>query len=158
MDANWVLAGVTAVLVIITWSYARQTKRMADVMFRDYQIRVRPILTIWLGGSGHTLKVTVKSHSLYPVQMTKVRIHFRFQGKEYDDEKDYPLAPHLDKVIKPDGDISIPVAIDWGGVRKIIPGLPDDPFIPHIEVDCSLFFFNAEGKETKTRRGCWQWF
>lgn len=41
---------LTIVLILITWKYARDTKRMADIMAKDYELRIRPLIDI--GGSG----------------------------------------------------------------------------------------------------------
>jgi len=40
--ANFILVGVTIVLVFITRRYANHTQRMADIMLKDYQLRITP--------------------------------------------------------------------------------------------------------------------
>jgi len=40
--ANFIMVGVTIVLVVVTWLYTRQTKRMADIMNKDFELRITP--------------------------------------------------------------------------------------------------------------------
>lgn len=47
--ATFALVGATAVLVFVTWKYVSHTKKMADVMVRDYELRVSPLVVEDLG-------------------------------------------------------------------------------------------------------------
>lgn len=44
--ANALLVLVTIGLVIVTWRYTSHTKKMADVMMKDYELRVTPIVEV----------------------------------------------------------------------------------------------------------------
>ena len=55
--ANWALVIATVVLAVITFFYMRHTKRladdtkrMADALVKDYELKVRPILDFDIGG------------------------------------------------------------------------------------------------------------
>lgn len=41
---------LTAALVVVTWWYARHTKRIAEIMTKDYETRISPLLDVRQGG------------------------------------------------------------------------------------------------------------
>lgn len=44
--ANILLVIATFALVVATWHYARHTNRMADIMYKDYELRTTPLANI----------------------------------------------------------------------------------------------------------------
>jgi hypothetical protein len=64
--------GVTVVLALITRSYARDTKRMADVMAGDREVRVAPLLDF---GLGKMLQVMGWEYAKVPLAITNIGMH-----------------------------------------------------------------------------------
>jgi len=49
--ASLVLAGATAALAIITFFYMRHTKKMADIMVQEFNLKIAPILEVKVGST-----------------------------------------------------------------------------------------------------------
>lgn len=52
--ANGLLVIITAALVFVTWSYTSHTKKMADIMMKDYALRIKPFFVIELQSGIYT--------------------------------------------------------------------------------------------------------
>lgn len=39
---DWALIIANIALVVVTWLYTRHTKKMADIMYKDYELRITP--------------------------------------------------------------------------------------------------------------------
>jgi len=82
--ANWALVIVTMVLALITFFYMRhtkrmayETKRMADVMVRDYETRIMPLLDIQVKGPSHSsqgfeIPITISNLGNDPIKVKKL--------------------------------------------------------------------------------------
>jgi hypothetical protein len=81
--ANWALVIATMVLALITFFYMRHTKRladdtkrMADIMVQEFEIRVTPLLVIKRlpsnTGSTRELHFIVTNRGFLPVHITKI--------------------------------------------------------------------------------------
>lgn len=62
MDIDTILAFA---LVVVTWIYVFHTKRMADVMYQDYKLRVTPLADIKI-----MINQTAKPHIKFTVSVT----------------------------------------------------------------------------------------
>jgi len=77
--ANFVLVIVTIIYVSITRNYANHTKRMADVMYKDYELRITPQYEIIPEIESHTKEhfhgyVKIKNKGLNTIYVRNVEI------------------------------------------------------------------------------------
>ncbi len=69
-------------LVIVTYFYMRHTKRMADIMVREYELKISPFIEIELTyKSRGELNFTLFNRGTIPVDIEKVVFEWWFRGK-----------------------------------------------------------------------------
>lgn len=54
--SNGLLVVITATLVLVTWKYTYHTKRMADVMMKDHELKIKPLIEVELEDGIYTEK------------------------------------------------------------------------------------------------------
>ena len=89
--ANWALVIATMVLALITFFYMRHTKRladdtkrMADIMVREFELKVVPIIDIQIGSRMHSsqgfgIQVKIFNRGFYPVRTGKILMRWWYK-------------------------------------------------------------------------------
>lgn len=84
---NFLLVAVTLVLVIVTISYAKSTKRMSDIMTADYEYRVTPFLEIEIRGAssieaGKVYDIALTNRGALAFKVTEISLMWKFHDSE----------------------------------------------------------------------------
>lgn len=66
---------VTVLLAVITGRYARDSKRMADVMAKDFELRIAPLVDIERGGTHAVQSVTGWNAASLPMKVRNLGSH-----------------------------------------------------------------------------------
>jgi len=64
---TFILVLVTTALVVVTWMYVAHTKRMADFIVKDYEIKINPLIDISLSqilGDSENFERDIKIHNV----------------------------------------------------------------------------------------------
>ena len=111
--ANWALVILTFGLVIVTFLYMRHTKRMADIMAREYESKVTPLVDIKISrrhsSEGFKIQCTLVNRGFRAIRTQKLVMKWWY--------KNQPATSHLkveelaDGILDKDGPISRTITI-----------------------------------------------
>ncbi len=156
-----VIAGLTFLvfvgLAVVTLHYARQTKRMADIMSKEFEVRFRPFVDVRVGipfmqddCSGFKIPLEILLLGEFPFRLTKFELEIQLGEEE------------ILKIVLPK---DVAVTRHNPALKECVEGFSDerisnyykarsnDPGKKEIQVAAlSLYSKNAEGKEELFQR------
>jgi len=90
--ASWALVMATIVLAIITYCYMRhtkkladETKKMADIMVKDFEVKVTPLIDMKVrrlhSTRGFENTITLLNQGFYPIRIHKIVMKWWYESK-----------------------------------------------------------------------------
>ena len=124
-------------LVIVTYFYMRHTKRMADIMVMEYELKVSPFIEIELTyKSRGELDFTLFNRGTIPVDIDKVVFEWWFRGKK---DKTWTIDLKIDEALTKEKPILKPLSYSINNMVK-------DEFPESKQMSPEQLYHSIEGK------------
>lgn len=161
--ANWALVVLTLGLLIVTIIYAvytrklaDDTKRMADIMVREFELKVAPIIDIRLGTRSHSsegfqIQCLLSNLGSYPVRPNKIVMKWWYK---MDLTRSHLIEIKLDKSLDKGNPITVPIKIRDDEI--VTPDIPESEKLSGyhlgriVVASIWLEFYDMTGKARRT--------
>jgi len=155
--ANIALVLVTFVLVLVTWRYtghtrkqANETKRMADIMVREYELKTSPLIEFQPGPhSPGEIKLSLYNRGFLPVQIKKVVFEWWDVNNQ---DKIYVKENEINKMLNKEEPIKTDFVIDDGDLKTVFPQSGDKSRVDRLRLIKGQVYANCLTKEGKIQR------
>jgi hypothetical protein len=158
MISNIASIVVAVALVVVTYLYMRHTKRMADIMVREFELKVAPIIDIRLGTRSHSsegfeIQCLLSNLGFYPVRADKVVMKWWYKMET---TRSRLIEMRLDKSLDK-GNPPITVPIKLRDSEIVTPEFPESEKLSGyhlgriIAASIWLEFYDMTGKARRTR-------
>lgn len=107
-------------LLAVTYMYMRHTKRMADIMVRDYETKVAPLIDIQVGMKSHSsrgfrIEFKLFNRGFYPVRTERIVLKWWYKNAP---KRPYLVSKELHTYLDKDRPISEAVELHDDNFKK----------------------------------------
>jgi hypothetical protein len=164
VSANWALVIATIVLAVITFFYMRHTKRqadetkiMADVMVRDFEFKVSPLIDIQTGTRSHSsrgfeIEVRVFNRGFCVVRTDQIVMSWCYKEAQVPCSQ---IKKKIDELLDKDNSITETFQLADDDIKT--PAVPESENLEGyhlgriVKASIWLEFFDVAGRIQKTR-------
>ena len=137
----------TFVLLYLTSKYIKFTKRMADIMKQEYEMKIKPLVKIRFDGflsRGANFQPRLYVHNYGDLLIKLLNYKVKCWHKDFENDSIVAFEKQINEEITPDNSLRIDDSFSLSDLPHF--PLPEEPKIPLV-VEFTFTFLDAKGNE-----------